>query len=282
MVECFRCGIDNEKALLYDAITPGGVEKICRRCSHKESVPLMKNKDLEELKEFERKHDIYDRISRVAGIENKRKLNNVSLEIEEQDSTLRDLVEKNVCNGVNKSAKNRVDLIKNFHWLIKRYRRMKKLTTKQFAEEIGEVEKSIILAEQGVVPTGYDLIRKIELFLNIRLIKPEIVEEMQQKARPVVLDNAGVEEVLDVNSVGSQNLTIADLQEMKNKREALVVNEGARENEPEFVWDETEDLEQESKLVEGVNDKFEGKTENPSGKAILSQEEIDDLVFGRK
>ncbi len=38
MAECFRCGIADEKAVLYNAITSGGIESICRMCSHKEEI----------------------------------------------------------------------------------------------------------------------------------------------------------------------------------------------------------------------------------------------------
>ena len=42
--------------------------------------------------------------------------------------------------GEDLSKKPRADLVDNFHWIIMRARRMKKLTQAQFAKEIGESE----------------------------------------------------------------------------------------------------------------------------------------------
>ena len=179
MEQCFKCGLGDDKALLYDVITHEGIQKVCRKCSHKEDSPLVKNQDSLELKEFERKQDIYERISRVSGIDNKKKLNQSNLVIENQESSLRDLVEKNVNIGLSKEAKHRDDLVENFHWIIKRTRRIRHFTAKQLAEEIGEVEKTIALAEEGVVPEGYELIKKIERILGVRLIKEEEVESYE-------------------------------------------------------------------------------------------------------
>jgi ribosome-binding protein aMBF1 (putative translation factor) len=295
---CFRCGISGEKSLLYDAITSEGVQKICRKCSHKESVPLASNKDALELKEFERKQDIYERISRVSGIANNKKLNYDSFVLESQDSGLKDLVEKNVCKGLNKEAKPRADLIRNFHWLIKRYRRLKHLTTKQFAEALGEPEKVIILAEQGVVSEGYDLIRKMERCLGISLIKEELQEKVKEKE---------AKDELKFDNFNSQNLTIADLRRLREEKKSSFIS-NSLEEEPEFKLEQTggivlednlgEDLiylSQESEVKESFNYKdmkkkilgeLKGGSEKEKGprpsEKDLSQSEIDDLIFGRK
>ena len=286
MEQCFKCGIGNDKALLYDVITSDGIQKVCRKCSHKEDAPLMRNKDALELKEFERKQDIYERISRVSGIDNKKKLNKSNLSIEGQDTGLRDLVEKNVNVGLNKDAKPREDLIDNFHWMIKRVRRLTHLTTKQFAEKIGEVEKTIVLAEQGVVPEGYDLIKKIEMALDVRLIKGETPKEEEAQ---VVSDKE-----LSFSPYSSEELTIADLKEMKTnlsekEGDGLEVFDEEPEVIPQEVFDEVEDqtmkeiqmedLEKPSK--DEVLGQMKGKS-NLLDKKDLSKEEMDDLIFGRK
>jgi len=293
MEQCFKCGITEDKALLYDVITGEGIQKVCRKCSHKEDAPIMRNKDSLELKEFERKQDIYERISRVSGIDNKRKLNPSNLSIKREDVGLRDLVEKNVNVGLNKDAKPREDLIDNFHWVIKRVRRLKHMTAKQFAEKIGEIEKTIILAEQGVVPEGYDLINKIENTLNIRLIK----EAARQKVS-VVSDKK-----LSFNPYSSEELTIADLQAMKKNisSDALHLGEGPLEvfeDEPELALEEDtlERVPVSERVPEEDFDRLEDMDEKPSKKEVLDQmkeksslldkrdlskEEMDDLIFGR-
>lgn len=289
MGECFRCGINDEKALLYDAITSEGIQQICRKCSHREEIPFMKNKDVEELKEFERKQDIYERISRVSG--GKREVSRDS-----GDVVLRNLVEKNVCNGLGEDANKREDLIKNFHWAIRRYRRLKKLSTRQLAEEIEEVEKTIILAEQGVVPEGYDLIKKLQVVLGIQLIRQEIVGDLgREEARS---------QELSFEKQSSKEITIADLQRMKAEKEMFVLNEDASEDAPEFI-EKGEEIEEGvsysqegigqaeplSKLDE-IKNGFDGsfvEKESAGEKEVqkeikreMSQKEIDDLIFGRK
>lgn len=258
MESCFKCGVSEEKALLYDTITPEGIQKICRKCSFHEESPIMKNCDALEIKDFERKQDIYERISKVSGIDHRKKLNQKNLALEMQDSSLRDLVEKNVCKGLNKNAKPREDLIKNFHWLIKRYRRLKHLTTKQFAEALREPEKLVLLAEQGIVPEGYDFIKKVEKFLGIALIKEEVYLDLKKKE----------EKKLEFDrSVGSE-LTISDLKEMKEKRKGGF-----------FGWFSSKENEVSE---EGMIDTEKIPEKNQVDKKDLNSKEVEDLIFGRK
>lgn len=205
MESCLRCGITEEKALLYDAITKEGVKKICRRCSYQESVPFARTKDAEELKGLERKKEVYDRISRAANIDNQKKLNQKSLVLESQEASLKDLVEKNVCKGISKTAKPREDLIRNFHWIIKRQRRIKHMTAKQLGEKIGEIEKVILLAEEGAVPEGYNLIKKIENALEIKLIKDDVYEGLK----------AQEEKEISFENLAKQEITIGELKKKK-------------------------------------------------------------------
>lgn len=262
MDTCFKCGIPEEKALLYDVITSEGVQKVCRKCSFKEELPMIENKDASELKEFERKKEIYDRISRVSRTGNFRKLNQKNMDLEEQNSNLRDLVEKNICKGVNKIAKPRNDLVRNFHWIIKRYRRLKKLSVKQFAEELKEAEKTIELAEQGVVPEGYDLIRKIETFLGVTLIHDDVYEEIlkkeQQFGKRVTFDRYIV-----------KNLTIADLKESEKQKGSVRLGEI-----------ETKTQTSEEEFLKPDFDISESKKQK--SKKELSQDDIEDLIFGGK
>lgn len=213
MENCYKCGVSEDKMLLYDVVTIEGIQKLCRICSLKEDLPMMNKKCSDEIKEIERKQDVYERISKVSSIDNKRKLNQRNLIVEKQDASLRDLVEKNVCKGLSKSAKPRIDLIRNFHWLIKRYRRVNHLTTKQLAKEIGEAEKTIDLVEQGIVPEGYTLIRKIENRLGVVLIKDEIGDRIRR------MEEKNPEQRLVFDPISTRMLTIADLNEIKRKKE---------------------------------------------------------------
>lgn len=247
MDECFKCGLKEDQSLLYEVITNQGIMKICRKCSIKESLPIIGKKSEEELKDLERKHDLYDRLSKSSG-EAKRKINFNNLKLEKQDISLRNLVEKNISKGLSVEAKPRDDLIENFHWIVTHARRMKHISQKQLAEEIRETERAIELAEKGVVPDGYQLVKKLESSLRIRLIKPEFREKygFNLEKLPDRRINFSLEK--------DQNLKISDLVESKKKvGDSNSVKISASDKKPsistqeEILEEELEDLEFEEK-----------------------------------
>jgi len=251
MNNCYRCGVSEEKALLSDAITNEGVKKICRKCSFHEDVPVMRSLTPATVQELEKKHDIYDKVSRVSGIDNKKKLNSRSLKLEQQETTLKDLIEKNVCKGLSKQAKPRNDLVKNFHWILKRQRRLKHLSPAQFAKELGEAEKTILMAEQGVVPEGYDLIHKLESSLNVNLIAAENAPRRNEIPKELKFDRFSTKQV-----------TIGDLKQMNSKPEL-----------EKFRLEDEYESEEESFSEAGNKSSF-------SSQKNLDDE--DDMVFGKK
>lgn len=90
----------------------------------------------------------------------------------------------------------RDDLIENFHWVIMRARRAKKFTITQVAKEIGETEASIKLAEQGVLPEGdYRIVSKLETVLGINILRPEIAERIRMQRTQLGFDNITTKEI---------------------------------------------------------------------------------------
>jgi ribosome-binding protein aMBF1 (putative translation factor) len=173
-----------------------------------------------------------------------------------------------------------------------RARRAKKVTAADLAKEIGEPEKAIKMAEQGVIPEGdYNLIMKLEAHLGIRILKPEVAEELERRKKQLGFDD-----------FSSKNLTISDLQEMK-KDEFEVQEEkkepywrrfvskliGKKKVEEEIV-EEKVDFDEEKKVpiefdntsLEISEDLPEQPIEEEKDKKELSQEDIDDIIFGRK
>jgi len=157
-------------------------------------------------------------------------------------------------------------MIDNFHWIIMRARRSKKLNQKQFAEAIEESEEAIKMAEKGVLPKNdFVLVNKIEDYLGIRIrdefaprgelfVNREvntdskdsfdedveiIKEEFAQKVN---------EDKVKFDDITTRTLTISDLQEMKQKREEEIFEK------PEKIDFDKEDI---------------------------SQEEIDRILFGK-
>lgn len=121
-----------------------------------------------------------------------------------------------------------------------RERRAKKITQEQLAKEISESEAAIKMAEQGILPDdGYKLVKKLESFLGISLIKSEVRKTIPEKqpARILKFDSATV-----------QNLVISDLKRMKEEahhNDAMLEDKEMKTETPKF---EDNDLEEPADL----------------------------------
>jgi len=221
-MECFNCGISESKARLFDAVSSRGIVKICDVCSKNERMPIVRRPTTFQLKESEKTLSIYDRLSKLSGIEGESRRKDGKAEI-----NLRKIVDRNFESKVSSEKRPRPDLVDNFHWIIMRVRRLKKLTQKKLAQEISESEVAIKMAERGVLPEDdYRLVNKLESFLGIKIIKTKIQKlPEKQPVRIIKFDPSAV-----------QNLTIADLKKMKEEKEAAIF----KINEEDIKESETE------------------------------------------
>ena len=175
MIECFECGISGDKAILFDAISEKGIVKICEKCASEEDIPIIRKPTDFQFKESEKKQTVYERLSRVAGINTEKIPENKDLK--KQEVSLRSIIDSNFESRF-KEAKSYDDLISNFHWIIMRVRRLKKITQEQLASAIGESEAAIKKTEKGILPENYSLlINKLEDYLEIKLMKKDFVEK---------------------------------------------------------------------------------------------------------
>lgn len=236
MAECFRCGVSDEKERLFDAISGKGVVKICRHCADDEGLPLVQPV---ELNKPEKTKSVYERLSEMAKLDPE-KHRSMLLEKARQESmrrskddrgrkqetTLRGVIDTNFQKS---KPQPRTDLVVNFHWIIMRARRAKKLTQKQLAENIGEPESLIVSAENGIILNSSDsLVRKLENYFGIKIRKtdsPYATENQAGVARPVgVGGNPAVRERFEkegkFDKETTDNLTISDLQEIDKKSES--------------------------------------------------------------
>lgn len=204
MEECFKCHVPETKALLFDAILPEGIVKICSKCSPKEDIPIIKDTLFPKI---EKQPTMYERLSKISGINLDKK---TSFKLKEK-SELKNLVNANYIFKENLKLKE--DLIHNFHWVVLRGRRMKHLTQEQLAQEIHEPEIVIRKVETGFAPEKVDIIIKLEKYLNLRLRKKIETEDSMEKP----------ETKFDIKNF--ENLTIADLYEMGKKRDEKVLSE---------------------------------------------------------
>ena len=267
-MECFKCGVSGEKALLFDAISEKGIVKICRKCSFEEDIPIIKKSNLDYAKP-ENIPTIRQRLSNLSGTGMKKDPIFKNKFSNQQDSHLRDIVNKNFEVQI-KNKKPRDDLVKNFHWILMRVRRSKKITQKQLAEEIAEPELAIKMAEQGVLPEGYKLVNKLENYLRIKLVKEKAYDAKQNVVNSFVGEGEIMEQAnptISFDSDTTKTLTISNLQEMKREKESEIL----KGKEGDYIFNEEIDLDKDN----------EEKPEFVK-KGDLSQKEVDDILFGRK
>lgn len=207
MAECVRCGISENKVHLFDVISNQGIEKMCAHCAEYENRLILNKPTKAQLKESEKKEvGFRESLKRF-----EKSLTQPNLELEKQNINLKKIVEKNSEQKLKSESKPRPDLIDNFHWILMRSRRAKKLSQVQLAKELGEAEITIKTAEKGILPEDdYKLVNKFESFFGICLIKKEYLEKIQKKYP---------EQEISFDNLTSKKLTIADLKEMKNSKE---------------------------------------------------------------
>ena len=244
MNDCFICGISGEQTKLFHVVYGEGIVFACEKCSTSENLPILKKPTTFQLKESERQHTVYERLSRAAGINPKEHSLKNGQEQEElerkkrkedlkkQEMTLKDLIERNLKTETSekKIKKQELDLAENYNWIIMMSRRKKRLTQEQLADAIGESSVAIKMAEQGILPEDdFRLINKLEAFLNIRIKKnnfnahkTDYSDYTNYSSPPIpsaVLPKKAPARIINFKPETVKNLTIADLKKMKDERE---------------------------------------------------------------
>lgn len=240
-MECSKCGVAASKVKLLEAISPKGIIKICEACFKEEDLPLLMKPTTFQLKEAEKEQGFYRKSVREFS-----NLPKKDEEKEKVETTLKDIVDKQYELEHKREAKPRPDLVDNFHWIIMRARRLKKITQKDLAKEISESEAAIKMAEQGILPEDdYRLVNKLEGFLGIKIIKDEM--GMVPKEEPA--------RVIKFDPEVTKELTIADLKRMREgtEEESEILEEveepeNETEEEPETETEEEEGEEEDFPL----------------------------------
>ena len=291
-MECFICKVKSDKVELFDAITEQGIVKICERCSIKEGISLIKKPTNFQIEKAEKKQTVYERLCKIAKldpIEHRAKFENQEKGeiLKRQDEEL-----KIIANKKNKlffpdsnkiETKTKDDLVRNYHWSIFKARRARRLTQKELAKEIGELESSIKLIERGILPEDYKpILRKLQNYLNITLFNKPIKQEKK----------------LDFDSLTTKELTISDLRGMEPKhsffpywkkklsflqkiREQKINQEKNNSAEIEFSDSEKKEIPKDisEKTYSTTQNMSEQLNKKPSEKINLTQEEIDKIIF---
>jgi len=231
-MECSICGISGKKARLLDVISPKGIVKVCEVCSEAEDMPVLRRPTTFQLKESEKKPRIHDMLS-SAREKKKESLEELEKKSEkaETEVTLKEIADRNYERRVSQEKKPRPDLVDNFHWIVMRARRLKKLTQEQLAEEILESTSAIKMAEKGILPEDdYRLVNKLESFLGIKIVKHEA------KAKLMKIPEKQPARILKFDEETMKDLTIADLKKLKEQEEKTGKNlRGNEEKDMEEV-----------------------------------------------
>jgi ribosome-binding protein aMBF1 (putative translation factor) len=174
MKKCSLCGVDEGQMSLYEGISKEGIVYICRKCSFKIDIPLIKKKDLSQIN-FNQKEKVRERLLKLSNIQKdnynpenpfRPPLHNVD------DKDLRKIVEENFKKNLLSEKVNYDDLVPNFHWIVMRTRRIKKISKEQFSKDIIEPIIAVESLEKGILPKDYThLIKKIENYLGISLFR---------------------------------------------------------------------------------------------------------------
>ena len=212
MAECFRCGVPEDKVRLYDAISGGGIVRICSMCNAIEKLPLIKRPTTDQLRQSERQQTTKEKIAQFRSTPSA-----IGREV-----SLRELVDKKFRETSSKQIQPRPDLIDNFHWTIMRIRRMKHISREQFAKDLGETETVIQLLEQGIVPENDNkLINKVENYLGISLKRLGILATPPKSLQAKDSQKLSAEEQkkLSFDDYTAKNLKISDLRNMKKRRQ---------------------------------------------------------------
>ena len=128
------------------------------------------------------------------------------------------------------------------------------------------------MAERGILSNNYKLVNKLENYLGINLRKKRQIPEADISSDNLYEDRivAQIKENpqdISFDNETNKTLTISDLQEMKKKKEKEIFEK----DEKDFVFNE-------NNFGESSDEKPEFVKKNDD----LSQDEIDDLIFGRK
>jgi ribosome-binding protein aMBF1 (putative translation factor) len=269
MDKCYLCGIEDGKTLLYEGIHKKfGIVKVCRKCYHRDKIPLIQKKDLN-IDEIDRQESVRERLSRMAHV-NVFKKETRKIEPTQEDIHLQNLIEKNVRKEIEEGPKTFDDLVNHFNWVIMRKRRSMKLTRTAFADAIKEQPIVIEALEEGNLPKNYvPLIKKVENYLGVKLLK---------RVAPIQ-----PEEFVNESKVPSGTL-IEDLKNKTPERKNWFFGKKKTEEVEEGVLNPEEISLEKIEEISGKPEKKENKNLETSKKSLneLNGDEINDLIWGKK
>ncbi len=175
MEKCVRCGKNSDEIRLYDGLDLIGDTKICERCALLNNTPIIKRPSTSQLKDSEKPFGVRERLMRMS---------HLRIDEKKEKSVYEEMKELEELPELDKPDDLVFKLVDNFNWIIQTERRRKGLNTKQLADALKESEAAIKLLEKGIVPSkSLDLIRAIEQFLKVRIVKRDLLEQIEEQKK---------------------------------------------------------------------------------------------------
>lgn len=261
-MQCAICNLSSQETDLSEGIYETEIIFVCQKCAENEGIPLIKKPSDEQLFVAEQRRSVRERLERMS----------FGPKHYEELSHDQKIANKNLAKIKFPQKKQHSELlIDNYYWIIKMARRRKKLTLQEISTATSIPEQSLEDLEKCQLPKNFEeAIRKLELFLNIKLLRsqdhaphfilPErdkqerILAETQERMRavesgeiPIEVPSPDKKEKLEKLEKGEldlskrkelENITLADLQEMKRKRDLLEKQEQEKRDTEELFGEE--------------------------------------------
>lgn len=295
-MECEKCGVSEDKASLFDVVFEDKLVHMCKLCAEFEDLPVIRKVSGYDGGVPEERHQsVYERMTKISGV--KRDINNAPKinprdSIIKKDMTLRDVVERGMKNKVETQpvVMRRPDLIGNYHWIVMRARRSRKMSHVQLADEIGESPDVLMRIERGIIPEKDLVLRKLEKALKVRLFVAS-PEDKEEYFSSVVGENELIEKKFSDKSINldpelSSALSVGDMKELEEKMPVEDKISYWRKLKAKVFGKKKEDFSEEKKVEveseEIVVPEEPAKKESIKNKKDLNSKEINELIFGQK
>lgn len=269
---CFKCGADENRAVLYDFISNKGISRVCRKCMVDEPhLRMIKKPKDSKFRKVNPNPTVYERLSIAAGINPYKEPREKSKELTEEEKKILEIAEQNFQKEIEEKPMSSENLLDNFHWGVMRARRLKKMTQHELAQELKVPVMAVKMLEQGQIKEDdFNFIRKVEDYLNINIIdrtkmdvpSPKVVQTSMggEEKEPLkvnvhdIVKKYSHEEGIGIEDLKEGKFTISDLKSMKDEKEQNILREikgkevndyfeeGLEEDKKKMISDEYENL----------------------------------------
>lgn len=269
-MQCEICNLSSQETDLFEGVYETQIIFVCPKCAEAENIPLIKKPSDEQLQATEQRRSVRERLERLS----------FGPKHYEELSHDQKTANKNLAKIKFPQKKQHSELLlENYYWILKMARRRKKLTIQEISKATSIPEKTLEGLEKGLLPKDLEEpIKKLEFFLNIKLLRSQnhaphfILPEQDKQARilaeteekmQAIERGEPIEETteeptpekiqkleklergeLDLSKRKEiQNITLADLQEIKRKRDLKAKQEQEEKAKQELFGEEL-DLEE--------------------------------------